>query len=89
MFATGAGVGYQIFIAELTQFVFVSFGADKSWVETLTFRMLVNIPVAAVILFPLAVQRDMSSLRYAGVAAVAAMTYTMVVLVVEMPFYYE
>ena len=57
--------------------------------ESVTFRMMINIPFAALILFPLAVQRDMSSLRYAGMAAIVAMTYTMIVLVAEMPFYYQ
>ena len=50
--------------------------------------MLINIPFAAIVLFPLSVKRDMSSLRYAGMASVAAMTYTLIVLVVEAPWYY-
>ena len=88
LYALGAGIGYQIFLAELMQYVFKAFGMDKGFVESITFRMLVNIPFAAAVLFPLSVQRDMSSLRYAGVASVAAMTYTMVVLVIEMPWYF-
>ena len=51
--------------------------------------MLVNIPFAVFILFPLSIQRDMSSLRYAGVASVAALSYTLLVLGIEMPFYYS
>ena len=51
--------------------------------------MLVNIPFAIFVLFPLSIQRDMSSLRYAGVASVAALSYTLLVLVSEMPFYYS
>ena len=62
---------------------------DKDFVESLAFIAIVNVPFAAVILTPLSAQRDMSSLRYAGVASVAALTYTMIVLVVEMPFYYK
>ena len=57
--------------------------------ESIEFRCLVNIPFSVAVLFPLSVQRDMSSLRYAGVASVAAMTYTLIVLCVEMPWYYQ
>ena len=66
-----------------------SLGMDRKFVESITMRMLINIPFAAAILFPLSAMRDMSSLRYAGVASVGALTYTMIVLVVEMPWYYK
>ena len=89
VYVFGACIGYQIFMAELVQYVFASFGMNKSDVESFEFRMCVNIPFAALILFPLSVQRDMSSLRYAGVASVAALTYTLIVLVIELPFYYQ
>ena len=62
---------------------------DEATVESITFRALVNIPFAAAILTPLSAQRDMSSLRYAGVASVVALSYTLVVLVVEAPWYYK
>ena len=62
---------------------------DEHFVESVTFRCIINIPLAALILFPLSSLRDMSSLRYAGLASVAALTYTLVVLVVELPWYYK
>lgn len=65
------------------------FGVSSDTVETLEFRALINIPFAAAILAPLSAQRDMSSLRYAGMASVAALTYTLIVLVVECPFYFQ
>ena len=34
-------------------------------------------------------KRDMSSLAFAGVFSVAALTYTLFVLVIETPFYYK
>ena len=71
------------------QYICTSFGADHKFIESIEFRMLINIPFAAAILFPLSVQRDMSSLRYAGVASVGALTYTLLVLVIEAPFYYN
>ena len=89
VYAFGACIGYQIFIAELVQYCCTSFGMDEKFVESITFRAIINIPFAAVILFPLSLQKDMSSLRYAGVASVAALSYTLIVLVVEMPWYYK
>ena len=71
------------------QYICTSFGADENFIESVEFRMIINIPFAAAILFPLSVQRDMSSLRYAGVASVGALTYTLLVLVVEVPWYYK
>ena len=89
VYATGACIGYQIFIAELVQYVCSSFGVSEKTVESIEFRALVNIPFAAAVLAPLSAQRDMSSLRYAGVASVAALSYTLLVLVVEAPWYYQ
>ena len=89
VYAFGSCIGYQIFIAELIQYICTSFDMDEKFVESITFRCIINIPIAVIILFPLSNMRDMSSLRYAGVASVVALTYTMIVLIVECPFYYK
>ena len=38
---------------------------------------------------PLSLKRDMSSLAFAGVMSVGALLYTLIVLVIETPFYYQ
>ncbi len=62
---------------------------DDDFLESFEFRLCVNVPIAAVILFPLSMKRDMSSLAIAGVVSVGALFYTLIVLVVETPFYYK
>ena len=41
------------------------------------------------ILLPLSLKRDMSSLAFAGILSVVALFYTMLVLVIETPFYWK
>ena len=91
VYATGACTGYQIFMGQLLSYLFEQIlpERDDDFLESFEFRLIVNAPIAAVILFPLSLKRDMSSLAFAGVLSVASMVYTMLVLVVEMPFYYK
>jgi amino acid permease len=62
---------------------------DDVFFESFEFRLCVNVPIAALILFPLSLKRDMSSLAIAGVLSVVALFYTLLVLMVEAPFYYQ
>ena len=62
---------------------------DDDFLESFEFRLCVNTPIAAVILLPLSLKRDMSSLAFAGVLSVASVFYAALVLVVEMPFYWN
>ena len=48
---------------------------------------MVNIPAGYLVLFPLSSLRDLSALRYAAVASLLALTYTGIVLLVELPYY--
>lgn len=47
------------------------------------------VPLSVLILFPLCIMRDMSSLRFVSMASIAALLYTSVVLIIEMPSYYQ
>lgn len=88
-YSFGACIGYQIFIAELIQYVARSAGLDVDFVESIEFRAIVNVPIAALILLPLSLKRDMSSLAFAGMMSVIALFYTLLVVIVETPFYFK
>ena len=61
---------------------------DDDFLDSFEFRLCINVPIAAFILFPLSMKRDMSSLAFAGVLSVLALFYTLLVMVIETPFYY-
>ena len=91
VYVCGACIGYQIFMGELLTYIFESLlpKRDDDFLESFEFRLCVNVPIAAVILFPLSMKRDMSSLAFAGVLSVVALFYTLIVLIAEVPFYYQ
>ena len=62
---------------------------DDDFLESFQFRLIVNVPIAILILLPLSMKRNMSSLAFAGILSVVAMIYTALVLVTEAPFYYK
>jgi amino acid permease len=51
------------------------------------FRALVNIPFAAFVLVPLSLLRDMSSLAFASMLSLMSLTYVMLVMIIELPWY--
>jgi len=51
------------------------------------FRALVNIPLAACVLVPLSLMRDFSSLAFASMLSLLALTYTGLLMIVELPWY--
>jgi len=91
VYATGSCTGYQIFLGNLLTYFFeqVLPASDSDFLHSFEFRLLVNVPIAGVILLPLSLKRDMSALAFAGVLSVASLTYTLLVLVVETPFYWR
>ena len=73
----------------MIQYVLVSFGVPEETTEKLYVRALINYPIAAVILFPLSLKRDMSDLQFAGVMSMLSLTYTLLVILIEAPFYHK
>jgi hypothetical protein len=51
------------------------------------FRALVNIPFATFVLVPLSLLRDMSSLAFASMLSLMSLTYVMLVMIIELPWY--
>jgi amino acid permease len=69
-------------------------GGDKHndythYLNNIVFRALVNIPIAVVVLLPLSLLRNLSSLSFASVLSLLALTYTGIVMYIELPFYHK
>lgn len=83
-------IGYQIILCQLFSYIYSSLQPDNAaFADTIEFRALVNIPVAALIFLPLSAQRDLSALSKAGIVSIGAITYTSIVLIAESKFYYD
>ena len=91
IYVFGVCIGYQIFISQLLSYMMEQIlpNADKDFFESYKFRLIVNVPIAGLILLPLSLKRDMSSLAFAGFLSICALFYTLLVLIVETPFYYN
>jgi len=59
------------------------------YLNDIAFRALINIPVALVVLLPLSLLRSISALSFASVLSLLALTYTGIVMFVELPFYHR
>lgn len=64
----------------------LGFPAD---VDSVQFRALVSVPLNVCVILPLTLKRDLSSLAFVSMLTVVALTYTAVVLLVEMPQYHH
>jgi len=62
---------------------------DDKFLDSFEFRLCVNVPIAGLVLLPLSLKRDMSSLAFMGIVSIVALFYTMLVLVIECPFYWK
>ena len=90
VYATGSCIGYQIFIGQLLAYICEHIWTDNTkFFDTFEFRLCANVPIACLILFPMAMKRDMSSLAFMGIVSVAALFYVLIVMLVELPFYYK
>jgi sodium-coupled neutral amino acid transporter 3 len=87
IYVTGTCIGYQIVISTLAAYICTSLGVDAHFTTTMLFRAYVNIPVAYLVFLPLSVMKDMSAFRYCGMFSLLALTYTGIVLSVEVPYY--
>lgn len=60
---------------------------DKEFMESWKFRAAVGVPIAAAVLLPMSLIKDMSGFRYISFASIFALFYTGVVLLIELPDY--
>lgn len=76
-------------MTSLLKYVFTQFRFDDDLVESNKFKLIQSIPTALLILLPLSLKRDMSAFRYVSLASIAALLYTGIVLLVELPKYFR
>lgn len=62
---------------------------DADFVDSTLFTIYQSVPTALILLLPLSLKRDMSAFRYVSLASIAALLYTGVVLIIELPKYYQ
>lgn len=85
----GSLCSYQIILTSMFQWIIVQFGVDKELAYSKSYATYFAIPMAAIVLYPLSIMRDMSALRYASLFSLMALFYTAIVMVVEAPSYYN
>jgi amino acid permease len=89
LYILGVLISYQIILSSLIKYVLKQFVDDKEFIDSQLMSLYLQVPVCALVLFPMSLKRNMSSMRYASLASIAALVYTAVVLTVEMPRYYS
>jgi amino acid permease len=83
----GVCVGLIILLSCQAAYIAVNCGIDKEFTNTIEFRSMVNIPAGYLVLFPLSTLRDLSALSFAAMLSICAVTYTTIVLLIELPYY--
>lgn len=71
----------------MAAYICTNLGLSEDFTSSMRFRAYVVVPLGYLVLFPLSSLRDISSLRYATMASIFALTYTCIVLVVECYWY--
>jgi len=61
IYVTGTCISYIIVMTELIQLVVKGCGVDEDFVESITFRAIIGLPVTAFVFFPLSLMRDMGA----------------------------
>ena len=80
----GTLIGYQVIIADMIQRVMKNFSVDK----TEQYRTYHIILVSIFIVFPVCLLRGVSNLRYATILSMLSISYTTIILIIELPFYW-
>jgi amino acid permease len=85
----GSCISYQIIITSLFKYLCSKFGMSDDTVNSTMFSIYQAVPTAIFILFPMSMKKDMSAFRYVSLASIGALFYTGVVLIIELPSYYN
>ena len=89
LYVFGGCISYQIIICSMFKYVIKGFGVDEKVAESTEMVVGFTLVSAICFLFPLAMKRDMSAFRYVSLASIGALLYTGIVLIVELPEYYQ
>lgn len=87
VYVFGCCVGFQIMLATLVGYFCQNCGMDANFVQSMEFRAICNPAIAIFVLIPLSVLRDLSSLAFASLLSLMSLTYTCILMFVELPWY--
>ena len=89
LFMFGSCIGYQVIITELLQYSFKEFGMSEETVNGNEFILIQSGAMALFVLLPMSLMTDMSAFRYASLASIGALVYVGIVLLIELPKYFN
>eukprot|EP00830_Metopus_es_P018069 TRINITY_DN6165_c0_g1_i2.p1 TRINITY_DN6165_c0_g1~~TRINITY_DN6165_c0_g1_i2.p1 ORF type:complete len:478 (+),score=37.77 TRINITY_DN6165_c0_g1_i2:58-1434(+) len=81
----GTLIGYQVIISTLIQRILKSFEVPNSE----DYKVLHTVILSCVVIFPVCLLKSVNNLRYATILSLTSITYTCVVLIVELPMYWS
>lgn len=81
----GSLIGYQVIVADMVQAVLRGFGCTNP--EEL--RLYHIIGTSIIVIFPICLLWSINTLRYATLLSIGAVIYTSILLIVELPFYWD
>lgn len=87
IYVFGGCIGYQIMICTLIGYVANAFGLSSVYVSSIEFRAITNTAIALIVLIPISLLRDISSLAFASILSLVALTYTGILMFAELPYY--
>ena len=85
----GVLISYQIIITQLFKYCINKFGVSDELSDSTEMSVYFIVPMVVFLLYPLCVKRDMSAFRYVSLLSLGALTYTAIVLIIELPTYYN
>lgn len=80
---------FQIILTSLFKYILISFGMDKTEVNSTLYSCYFAIPLAVFVLFPLSSLNNVAAFRYVSLFSLVSLTYIMIIFVVETPTYYN
>ena len=89
IFVFGVIIVYQLITFEILNTFLTDLGASKELLEDSWAIALHKIITAIFILFPLCCIRDISSLSYASLLSILTLGYTILVIIIECPWYFN
>ena len=81
----GTLIGYQIIIASIIQRIMTNFSIE----DPEQYRLYHIIAVSAIVIFPFCLLRDISNFRYVIILSIFAITYTTIIVIIELPFFWK
>lgn len=87
LYVFGACVGFQIMLSTLVGYFANTAGLDQDFIDTIEFRAMVNFPMAICFLIPISLLRDITALAFASMLSLGSLTYTCILMYVELPWY--